>query len=112
MHEPRSSYSGSVIFLPDTKESRLSNPAETIRAVNCQHCESSMGCPEKMRLAGLSEGKCKAYAYIRLNEGKVGVSKRRYDELVKEGYAAMTAAIKDLGWHEMNCSVCKNQSAK
>ena len=78
--------------------------------VNCQHCRFSMVCPERMRLSGLSESKCKAYAYIRLNEGKVGVSKRRYDELVKEGYAAMTAAIKDLGWHEINCRVCKNKS--
>jgi hypothetical protein len=71
-----------------------------------------MVCPEYMRLAGLSESKRRAYAYIRFNEGKVRVSKRRYDELVKEGYAAMTGAIKDLGWHEMNCSVCKNQSVK
>jgi hypothetical protein len=71
-----------------------------------------MSCPEYMRLAGLSESKRRAYTYIRLNEGKVGVSKGRYDELVKEGYAAMTAAIKDLGWHQRNCSVCKNRSVK
>ncbi len=71
-----------------------------------------MVCPEYMRLAGLSESKRRAYAYTRFNEGKVRVSKRRYDELVKEGYAAMTSAIKDLGWHEMNCSVCKNRSVK
>jgi hypothetical protein len=71
-----------------------------------------MFCPEYMRLAGLSESKRKAYAYIRLNEGKVRLSERRYDELVKEGYAAMTAAIRDLGWHKMNCSVCKDQSAE
>jgi hypothetical protein len=68
-----------------------------------------MFCPEYVRLAGLSESKRKAYAYIRFNEGKVRLSERRYDELVKEGYAAMTAAIKDLGWHKINCSVCKNQ---
>jgi hypothetical protein len=71
-----------------------------------------MPCPEFMRLAGVSERKRQAYAYIRLNEGKVGFSKERYDELVKEGYTAMTAAMKDLGWHEMKCSACKNQSAK
>ena len=71
-----------------------------------------MVCNEYMRLAGLSESKRKAYAYIRLNEGKVRLSKRRYDELVKEGYAAMTSAIKDLGWHAMNCSVCKDQSVE
>jgi hypothetical protein len=71
-----------------------------------------MSCPEYMRLASLSESKREAYAYIRLNEGKAGLSKRRYDELVQEGYAALKAAIKDLGWHKMNCSVCKNQPAK
>ena len=71
-----------------------------------------MSCPEYTRLAGLSESKRKAYAYIRFNEGKVGLSKRRYDELVQEGYAAMTAAMKDLGWHKMNCSACKNQLVK
>jgi hypothetical protein len=71
-----------------------------------------MFCPEYMRLAGLSESKRKAYAYIRLNEGKVGLSERRYDELVKEGYAALTAAMKDLGLHKMNCSVCKNESVE
>jgi hypothetical protein len=71
-----------------------------------------MFCPEYVRLAGLSESKRKAYAYIRLNEGKVRLSERRYDELVKEGYAGMTAAIKDLGWHKINCSVCKNQSVE
>jgi hypothetical protein len=71
-----------------------------------------MFCPEYMRLAGLSESKRKAYAYIRLNEGKVRLSERRYDELVKEEYAAMTAAIRDLGWHKMNCSVCKDESVE
>jgi hypothetical protein len=71
-----------------------------------------MFCPEYVRLAGLSESKRKAYAYIRLNEGKVRLSERRYDELVKEGYAAMTAAIKALGWHKINCYVCKNQSVE
>ncbi len=68
-----------------------------------------MSCPEYMRLAGLSDRKREAYAYIRLNEGKAGLSKRRYEELVEEGYAAMKAAIKDLGRHKMNCPVCKNQ---
>jgi hypothetical protein len=63
-----------------------------------------------MRLAGLSESKLRAYTFIRLNEAKVHVSKQRYEELVKEGYTAMTAAMKDLGWHQMNCSACKNQS--
>jgi hypothetical protein len=71
-----------------------------------------MSCPEYTRLAGLSESKRKAYAYIRFNEGKVRLSESRYDELVKEGYAAMKAAIKDLGWHKMNCSVCKNESVE
>jgi hypothetical protein len=42
----------------------------------------------------------------------VRLSEQRYDELVKEGYAAMKAAIKDLGWHKINCSVCKNPSAE
>jgi hypothetical protein len=51
--------------------------------------------------------KRKAYVYIRLNEEKVGISKHRYEELAKEAYAAMTAATKDLGWHEMNCKACK-----
>jgi hypothetical protein len=71
-----------------------------------------MFCTEYIRLADLSESKRKAYAYIRFNEGKVRLSEQRYDELVKEGYAAMKAAIKDLGWHKLNCSVCKNQSAE
>ncbi len=71
-----------------------------------------MSCPEYMRLAGLSESKREAYAYIRLNEGKAGLSKRRYDELVQEGYEAMKATIRDLGWHKMNCPVCKNQAVK
>jgi hypothetical protein len=71
-----------------------------------------MSCPEYTRLAGLSESKRKAYAYIRFNEGKVRLSEGRYDELVEEGYAAMKEAIKDLGWHKMNCSVCKNESVK
>jgi hypothetical protein len=71
-----------------------------------------MSCPEFTRLAGLSESKRKAYAYIRFNEGKVRLSEGRYDELVEEGYAAMKEAIKDLGWHKMNCSVCKNESVK
>ena len=65
-----------------------------------------------MRLAALSERKREAYTYIRLNEGKAGLSKQRYDELVQEGYAAMKAAIRDVGWHKMNCSICKSQPAK
>jgi hypothetical protein len=65
-----------------------------------------MPCSEYMRLAGLCESKRKAYVYIRLNEEKVGISRRRYEELVKEAYAAMTTVIKDLGWHEMNCEAC------
>lgn len=64
-----------------------------------------------MRLAGLCESKRKAYVYIRLNEGKVGLSKQRYDELVKEGYAAMIASMKDLGWHETNCRACKKPAS-
>ena len=77
-----------------------------------QSCHTrSMPCPEYTRLAALSESKRQAYVYIRLNEGKVHVSKSRYDELVKEGYAAMTTAMKDLGWHERNCSVCKQEQA-
>jgi hypothetical protein len=71
-----------------------------------------MPCPEYTRLASQFESRRQAYAYIRLNEGKVRVSKQRYGELVKEGYTAMTSAIKDLGWHEMNCSVCKSQLTK
>jgi hypothetical protein len=71
-----------------------------------------MYCPEYMRLAGLSESKRQAYAYIRLNEGKAGLSKHRYDELVQEGYAALKATIKDLGLHKMHCPVCKNQPVK
>jgi hypothetical protein len=71
-----------------------------------------MVCSEYMRLAGLSDSKREAYTYIRLNERKAGLSKQRYDELVQEGYAAMKAAIRDVGWHKMNCSICKNQPAK
>jgi len=71
-----------------------------------------MTCPEYTRLAALIESKRQAYTYIRLNEGKVHVSKSRYDELVKEGYAALTAAIKDLGWHQRNCAVCRNEQGK
>ena len=71
-----------------------------------------MVCPEYTRLAGLSESKRRAYAYIRLSEGKVGFSKQHYEELVKEGYAALTAAMKDAAWHKLNCSACKNQSDK
>jgi len=57
------------------------------------------------------ENKRQAYAYIRLNEGRVHVSKRRYDELVSEGYTAMTDAMKECGWHRMNCLVCKTSSS-
>jgi hypothetical protein len=71
-----------------------------------------MVCSEYMRLAGLADSRREAYAYIRLNEGKAGLSKHRYDELVQEGYAAMKAAIKDVGWHKMNCALCKSQPAK
>ncbi len=67
-----------------------------------------MPCQEYMRLAGLSESKGQAYAYIRLNEGKVRFSKHHYDELVQEAYTALKDAIKGLGWHKMNCPVCKN----
>ncbi len=71
-----------------------------------------MVCSEYIRLAGLSDSKREAYAYIRLNEGKAGLTKQRYDELVAEGYEAMKSAIKDLGWHKMNCSICKSQPVK
>jgi hypothetical protein len=84
--------------------------AEPAARVNFQYCESYMVCPEYTRLAGLFENRRKAYAYIRLNQGKVRISEQRYEELVKEGYAAMSAAIKDLGWHKRTCPVCKNQS--
>ncbi len=67
-----------------------------------------MPCPEYTRLAGLCESKRKAYVYIRLNEEKVGISKHRYEELVNEAYKAMTAAIKDLGWHKLNCKACNS----
>jgi hypothetical protein len=40
-------------------------------------------------------------------EDRVGISKHRYEELAKEAYSAMTAAIMDLGWHEMNYKACK-----
>jgi hypothetical protein len=69
-----------------------------------------MPCSEYMRLAGFSESKRKAYVYIRLNEEKVGISRDRYEEVVKQAYAALTAAIKDLGWYEMNCGACKTAS--
>jgi hypothetical protein len=65
-----------------------------------------MPCPEYTRLAGFCESRRKAYVYIRLKEEEVGISRHRYEELVKEAYATMTAAIKDLGWHEMNCGAC------
>ena len=67
-----------------------------------------MRCPEHIRLSEMVESRRKAYAFIRLNEGKVRMSKQRYEELVKEGYAAMTAAMKDLGWHALRCSACKD----
>jgi hypothetical protein len=71
-----------------------------------------MICSEYLRLAGLSDSKREAYQYIRLNEGRAGLSKSRYDELVQEGYEAMKSAIKDLGWHKMNCSICKSDPAR
>jgi hypothetical protein len=70
-----------------------------------------MTCPEYTRLAGLVEKKRQAYAYIRLNEGKVHVSKLRYDELVNEGYSAMKEAMKEFGSHRLNCPVCKRDAA-
>jgi hypothetical protein len=71
-----------------------------------------MPCSEYIRLAGLCESKRKAYISIRLNEEKMSISKHRYEELVKEAYAALTAAIKDLGWHEMNeCESCHTRSS-
>ncbi len=71
-----------------------------------------MTCPEYTRLAELSENKRRAYAYIRLNEGKVQFSKQHYEELVKEGYAAMIAAMKDVAWHKLKCADCTAQPAK
>jgi hypothetical protein len=62
-----------------------------------------------MRLASLSENKGQAYTYIRLNEQKVRFSKQHYDALVKEAYAGLKDALKDLGWHKMNCPVCKSR---
>jgi hypothetical protein len=70
-----------------------------------------MTCPEYTRLAGLIENRRQAYAYIRLNEGKVHVSKPRYDELVNEGYIAMKEAMKEFGRHRLNCTVCKRDAA-
>jgi hypothetical protein len=69
-----------------------------------------MPCAEYMRLAETSAARRKAYAFIRLSESKVRLSKQRYDELVKEGYAAMMTAFKDLRWHEINCSLCREQA--
>jgi hypothetical protein len=66
-----------------------------------------MSCPEYTRLAALVANKRHAYAYIRLNQGRVHLSERRYQELVSEGYAAMTDAMKEFGWHKMNCRVCR-----
>jgi hypothetical protein len=71
-----------------------------------------MACPEYTRLSELSESKRRAYAYIRLNEGKVQFSKQHYEALVREGYAAMTAAMKDVAWHKLKCSACNNQPIK
>ncbi len=73
---------------------------------------SFMPCDDFTRLAGICESKRQAYTYIRLNEGKVHVSKDRYDELVKEAYAGLTAAIKNLGWHRMKCSFCLKELGK
>jgi hypothetical protein len=66
-----------------------------------------MHCPEYTKLSEALEGRRKAYAYIRLNETRVNMSKRHYEELVKEAHTAMTTAMKDLGWHAMKCSACK-----
>ena len=71
-----------------------------------------MVCPEYTRLAELSESKRRAYAYIRLSEGKVRFSKQHYEDLVKEGYAAMTAAMKDAAWHKLKCLACKSEPEK
>jgi hypothetical protein len=70
-----------------------------------------MTCPEYTRLAGLVENKRQAYAYIRLNEGKVHVSKTRYAELVNEGYITMKEAMKEFGSHRLHCTVCKRVAA-
>jgi hypothetical protein len=70
-----------------------------------------MLCSEYMQLEGRVETKRQAYAYIRLNESRVHVSRQRYDELVRDGYTAMTEAMKALGWHKMQCSVCKKHFA-
>ena len=72
----------------------------------------SMPCAEYMRLAETSEARRKAYAFIRLSESKVHISKPRYEELVKEGYTAMTTAFKDLRWHEINCPACKKPTTE
>ena len=71
-----------------------------------------MPCPEHQRLASISDSKCQAYAYIRLNEKKVRFSKEHYDTLVKEGYATMTAALKEVAWHKLKCSACRQEAAK
>jgi hypothetical protein len=71
-----------------------------------------MSCPEHSRLAEASENRRKAYAYIRMSESKVRISKQRYEELVKEGYTALTTAFKEQRWHEINCAACKNEPAK
>ena len=70
-----------------------------------------MECPEYTRLAGLIEKRRQAYAYIRLNEGRVHVSKARYEELVNEGYVSMKEAIKECARHGMNCPVCKKAAS-
>ena len=68
---------------------------------------TKMPCPEYQRLAEAVESRRKAYAFIRVNESKVRMSKRHYEELVLEGYTSMTAAMKDLAWHELKCPTCK-----
>ena len=71
-----------------------------------------MPCPEFTQLAAQVESKRQAYAYVRLNEGRVHVSKERYDELVKEAYAGMVLAIRESVRHKANCSLCKRESAE
>ena len=71
-----------------------------------------MPCQEYNQLMGQVESKRQAYAYVRLNEGRVHVSQERYGELVKEAYAGMVLAIKESGWHKFNCPICKRDSAE
>ena len=70
-----------------------------------------MLCQEYVQLASHVESKRQAYTYIRLNAAQVHISKERYEELVEQGYSALTAAIKELGWHKSKCSVCSKHPA-